>query len=233
VKDAEAMSQLAATLLTAEMLGTDKRTNIAITGGSTPLRTYELLVDTVRDNPAYANVHYYNFDELDYATDPSREGVTISGLREHFLTPAGVAEEQIEKLTTSNYADYDAKIESDGGLDLVFLGLGSDGHFYGNMPTTTSFGNGVSEITPTDYVREAMKGEYDNPEDVPETYVTFGPRTIMKAKKLVMVVNGAKKAETIKRLLLDSDISEDFPASILTMHPNLTLIVDEDAASLL
>ncbi|WP_262229883.1 6-phosphogluconolactonase, partial [Escherichia coli] len=54
-----------------------------------------------------------------------------------FFTPAGIKEENIQKLTIDNYREHDQKLAREGGLDLVVLGLGADGHFCGNLPNTT------------------------------------------------------------------------------------------------
>lgn len=69
-------------------------------------------------------------------------------------------------------------------------------------------------------------------EDVPDYYITMGPRSIMRARHIIMIASGVKKAEIIKTLM-EGIVDEDKPATILTLHPHFTLIMDEDAASLL
>lgn len=230
-KDYEEMSQLGAQYVLSYMLN-EGRVNLSITGGTTPKRMYEILVPLVKDKPQYENVHFYNFDEIPYRKE-DREGVTISGLRELFLTPANIKEENIHKLDHSNYAVHDERIEADGGLDMIILGLGWDGHFCGNLPQTTKFGDLTSRVECDQRLHDRILEEFDNVEEnVPDYYVTMGPRSIMRAKNLVMIASGKKKAEAVKKLV-SGVIDQDVPATILTLHPNLTLIVDEEAASLL
>ncbi len=90
-------------------------------------------------------MHYYNFDEIPFRGQ-SREGVTISNLRQLFFTPAQIKEENIHKLTLDNAAQHDRQLEEAGGLDLMVLGLGADGHFCGNLPNTTRFHDQTVEV---------------------------------------------------------------------------------------
>lgn len=127
-KDVEEMSQVAAGYVMSYMYQDRERVNLSITGGTTPQRMYEILVPMVKDKKQFQHVHFYNFDEIPYRKE-DREGVTISGLRDAFFTPAHIKEEQIHKLDQFNYQTQDERIEKDGGLDMVILGVGADGHF--------------------------------------------------------------------------------------------------------
>ena len=210
----------------------DRRVNLAITGGNTPQRAYELLVEEVKDRPYFSHVHYYNFDELHFLSG-QREGITISDLRRLYLTPAGVAEENIHKLDQNNYSTQDARIAADGGLDLVLLGMGADGHFCGNMPGVTAFANETYRVDYDDEMKKSVLPLYAGAEeDMPSYYVTMGPRSIMNARHLLMIVNGKNKAAMVKRVLTGS-VEPSVPSSILTLHPHITFVLDQDAASLL
>ncbi|VFT76326.1 putative glucosamine-6-phosphate deaminase [Klebsiella aerogenes] len=83
-----------------------RRVNLAVTAGSTPKRMYEHLTAAVKGKAFYDRVHYYNFDEIPFRGQ-SREGVTISNLRQLFFTPAQIKEENIHKLTLDNAAQHD------------------------------------------------------------------------------------------------------------------------------
>ncbi len=230
VKDYEEMSQVAVQILLGYMYK-DGRVNLSITGGTTPKRMYEILVPYVKDKKQFENVHYYNFDEIPFKEE-NREGVTISGLRKLFLTPANIKEENIHKLDQFNYEVKDEMIKKDGGLDCILLGLGWDGHFCGNLPHTTKFGDGTVRVNCDEKLKERLIDEFDDPKDIPDYYITMGPRSIMQAKNLVMIASGTKKADAVKHLI-SGEIDENYPATLLTLHPNFTLIIDEDAASLL
>ncbi|MFR2739507.1 MAG: glucosamine-6-phosphate deaminase [[Clostridium] innocuum] len=231
-KDVEEMSQVAAGYVMSYMYQDRERVNLSITGGTTPQRMYEILVPMVKDKKQFQHVHFYNFDEIPYRKE-DREGVTISGLRDAFFTPAHIKEEQIHKLDQFNYQTQDERIEKDGGLDMVILGVGADGHFCGNLPQTTKFGDLTTRVENNQRLKARILPEFHNvEEDVPEYYITMGPRSIMRARHIVMIASGVKKAGIIKTLL-EQVVDQDVPASILTLHPHFTLIMDEEAASLL
>lgn len=231
-KDYEEMSQTAAAYALKYMHSDKARVNLSITGGTTPARMYEILTPFVKDKKNFHNVHFYNFDEIPYRKE-DREGVTISGLRKQFLTPAGIPEENIHKLDHTNYQTQDTRIAEAGGLDAVILGLGWDGHFCGNLPGTTKPGDGTSRVECDEYLRSRLFEEFNNvEEDVPDYYVTMGPRSIMQAENIVMIASGKRKAEPVKKLM-SGVVDPGVPATVLTLHPHFTLILDEDAASLL
>ena len=81
-------------------------------------------------------------------------------------------------------------------------------------------------------IRLVLSGMENGEEDVPDYYITMGPRSIMQAKNLVMIASGKRKAEPVKKLM-SGVVDEKVPATVLTLHPHFTLILDEEAASLL
>src|SRR5699024_1138492 len=82
-------------------------------------------------------------------------------------------------------------------------------------------------------MEEILLEEVGNDESkLPQYYVTMGPNFVMETKRLVMIANGKEKAGAIKKLI-EGSVTLDFPASILKLHPNFTLIIDEEAASFL
>ena len=222
-KDFEAMSETTKNILLGHM-SQDKRVNLSITAGNTPVGVYKRMVDIVKDSPDYANVHYYNFDEI--PVSDQAEGITITDLRKLYLTPANINEANIHPLTVENYAEQDKRLAMAGGLDAMLIGLGGDGHFCGNMPTTTSFENLTYKIKVTGeepwFVPDMMEAGLE--------FVTMGPVSVMRVKHLILIVNGEKKAEMVKKVL-QGPVTEELPASVLQLHPNLTVILDEAAAS--
>lgn len=231
-KDVEEMSELAAGYVLSYLYQEKERINLSITGGTTPARMYELLVPQVKGKRNFDHVHFYNFDEIPYRKE-DREGVTISGLRNAFFTPAHIPEARIHKLDQFNYQTQDERIAQAGGLDMVILGVGADGHFCGNLPHTTSFGDLTTRVECDAYLKGRILPEFGGvEEDVPDYYITMGPRSIMRARHIVMIASGIKKANIIN-MLLAGVIDQEIPASILTLHPHFTLILDEEAASLL
>lgn len=229
-KDYEEMSQVAAFHLLGYMTRPE-RVNLAITAGSTPKRMYEYLTEVIKGKPYYYQAWFYNFDEIPFR-GRAGDGVTITNLRNLFFTPAGIKEEFIQKLTLENYRDHDRKLAAEGGLDLVLMGLGADGHFCGNLPNTTHFHDMTVEFPITgDLVDTVAHGELGGDYSrVPDSYVTMGPKSIMAAKNLMIIVSGEAKAQALKAVL-EGPVSEQVPASVLQLHPSLIVIADRAAAS--
>lgn len=231
-KDYENMSRVAAMELMGYIAkGKEKRLNLAITGGSTPVRMYEIIEDFLKEN-TFEKIHYYNFDEIPVKNAPS---LTIESLYRLFYRPCHIDESQIEVFDEHNYQTFDEKIAEDGGIDMIMIGLGLDGHFCGNLSgTLNGFDEGCRAVS--NYLNETIENRLaflsGGKENMTDYYVTFGPASVMKAKKIVMIVSGAKKAEILKKVL-EGPICEEIPSSILRLHPHFTIIADEEATSLL
>ena len=125
---------------------------------------------------------------------------------------------------------YDDLIKSFGGIDLQILGIGSDGHIAFNEPGT-SFDSltHVAELAESTIVDNSRL--FNDISEVPTKAVTMGLKSIMNAKKIVLIATGKNKAKAIKALLKGPK-TEDNPASILQDHPDCTIYVDHEAYSL-
>lgn len=233
-EDYNEMSTVATQYLLGAMHGQYRR-NISITAGSTPKGVYEILVPLVKNKEYFDQVHYYNFDEIPFKGEEDRYGVTMTNLHNMFFGPAAIDKEKIHVLDWTNYETQDERLKEDGGLDFVLLGVGADGHFCGNLPNTTKFGDLTSRVNEdaTPDMVDVLLNEVGGVEEKrPDFYVTMGPKSIMQIKQLVMIASGESKAEIVKKLI-EGTVTEEFPATLLTTHPNMTLIVDKEAASLL
>lgn len=231
--DYQEMSELAANLLLGYLVH-PLRVNLAITAGSTPQRLYELLIPYVRGRAEFANAHYYNFDEIPYAGRPGY-GVTMENLHRMYFGPAEIPAERLHELNSDNYSLQDQRIAEEGGLDLIMMGVGTDGHYCGNLPGTTVFSDRTCKvpISTREDMRQILLKEVGGHEKwLPDHYVTMGPKSVMAAKKLLVIVNGSHKAEIVKRII-DGPVDATIPASLLMLHPNLLIIADREAASLL
>ncbi|MBP2098771.1 glucosamine-6-phosphate deaminase [Enterococcus rivorum] len=231
VKDYESLSKVAAQHLLGEMFQRHERVNLAITAGSTPIGMYEYLAPEVKGKDYLAHVHYYNFDEIPYFSG-KQEGITISDLRRLYFNPAGVPEAQIHVLDEKNYQEQDQRIFDDGGLDAILLGIGADGHYCGNLPGTTKFTDFTTKVNCDEAMKERISGHFEDKEEIPDFYVTMGPRSVMNARHLILFASGEEKA-AIMKTMIEGSITDEIPASILKMHPHLTIILDEAAAKLL
>ena len=229
-EDYETLSQITADIVLMKW-AESRRVNLALTAGSSPKRAYEILAERLKQVSFDQSLaHFYNFDEI--TLKGQEYGMTMQALTKELFEPLGIEEENIEVLDVQNYQDYDRQIAEDGGLDLVLMGIGGDGHFCGNLPDFTSFDFGVYRV-PIEKDDELYKLiDESSPHEPGEEMVTFGAQTVLAAKELVLIANGEKKAAIIKQAL-EGPITEDVPASVLRLHPNLTVILDRAAASLL
>ncbi len=145
---------------------------------------------------------------------------------ENTIVPDGLVDD-VEAMC----ADYERKIEAWGGVDLQLLGLGHDGHIGFNEPDD-HFPAMTHEVRLLEITREANKRFFDSIDEVPTAAYTMGIGTVMAARKVLMVVTGKDKAEILKQSFF-GPITPQVPASILQLHPDVTVICDEAAAALL
>lgn len=224
----EEMSTVAAQ----HILGTmyeNRRTNIAITAGTSPIRMYEMLIPQVKGKDYFSDTHFYNFDEIPYK-HASCPGITISTLNDLFLKPANIPTENIHALDENNYQAFDSMIKQDGGLDLFVMGIGADGHYCGNLPGTTRFQDLTSKVPCDERLKNRIGRLFTDKNEIPDFYVTMGPKSVMQARKLMLIASGKEKAAIIKEAFF-GPVTPEIPASILQLHPHLTIIIDKDAAS--
>lgn len=140
--------------------------------------------------------------------------------------PNGLAED-----LEAQCKEYDQKISELGGIDIQLLGVGNNGHIAFNEPNN-ELSSGTHIISLTDNTIEANARFFDNIDDVPRKAITMGVGGIMKAKKIILIASGESKAEAIKGIF-SGKITTANPATMLQMHRDVTVIVDEAAAKLI
>lgn len=116
-----------------------------------------------------------------------------------------------------------------GGVNLQLLGLGNNGHIGFNEPGA-AFEKETHLVDLTESTIQANSRFFEKPEDVPTQAYTMGIKTIMQAKKILVVVNGIGKADIVAKAFW-GPVTPQVPASILQMHPDVTLVADEEALS--
>ena len=125
---------------------------------------------------------------------------------------------------------YDDMIKQAGGIDIQILGIGSDGHIAFNEPGT-AFDSLTHETELTEQTIKDNSRLFNDISEVPTRAVTMGLKSIMNARKIVLIATGKNKAKAVYGLI-KGPISEDMPCSILQRHPDVTIYVDEEAYSL-
>lgn len=220
------MSESAMFILLGAMMQ-DKRVNISLTSGRSPKKMYEMMIPYVKDQDKFKDIQYYLFDENPYIDE--EYGPNWNEMQELFFKPAHIPEQRVHIVNSENWQDYDNEIRNVGGIDVMVIGLGWDGHFCGNCPRCTPFDSYTYKFPFPE--KQKVNPTYADRPRQPFTY-TMGPKSLMRVKHLVMIVNGKEKAEILKKFL-DEPVNQDVPATILKLHPNFTVICDQDAASLL
>lgn len=208
---------------------------LGLATGSTPLGLYEnMIADHVENGTSYKNVKTLNLDEyagLDVNSDQSYVYFMRKNLFEKI--DINLDNTNIENGKASDRQGecdrYNKLIES-MPRDVQILGLGSNGHIAFNEPGT-AFNSETHIVDLTESTIKDNSRLFEKIEDVPRQAFTMGLKNIMHAKKIVIMANGANKAKAVYGMIC-GPVTEDLPASILQLHPDCTLIVDEAAYSL-
>lgn len=232
-KDYDSMSKKAAEIF---IQAIKEKPNIVLglATGSTPIGLYRELIRVHKEEGLdFSRVTTFNLDEyLGLSSDhPNSYGyfmkeqlfdhINIS--RENTHIPDGMAENPEEYCKK-----YDKMIDDLGGIDIQLLGVGENGHIAFNEPDD-SLSIGTSIVKLAEKTIEANSRFFESKDQVPREAISMGIGSILKAKKIVLLANGKKKAEVVKKLLTTDRVSTKFPASFLLLHPDVTIIVDEEA----
>ena len=234
--DYNEMSKVAANIIAAQI--TLKPNSVmGFATGSSPEGTYKELVKKYEAGDiSFADITTVNLDEykgLPKENDQSYDYFMNDNLFKHVnidraktFLPNVLAED-----ADAECARYEALIQDLGGIDMQLLGIGRNGHIGFNEPCD-EFKNGTHCVTLTESTIDANKRFFASADDVPRQAYTMGIGTIMAAKKIVLVVAGKDKAEAVKKCV-EGPITPSVQGSILQLHPDVTIVCDADAYSLL
>ena len=234
-KDYEEMSRKAAAIISAQVI-IKPNCVLGLATGGTPVGTYKHIVEWYNNGDLdFSEVTSVNLDEYRGLPREHKESYW-SFMHTNLFNHVNINSERINLPDGTNMdaeaecARYDKVIESVGGVDLQLLGIGHDGHIGFNEPSD-AFDLGTHCVQLTEETIDANQRFFDSRDEVPREAYTMGTRTIMQAKKVLMVVSGKDKAEIVKKAFF-GPVTPQVPASILQMHPDFTLVADEDALSL-
>lgn len=233
-KDYLDMSRKAANIISAQII-IKPDSVLGLATGSSPIGIYKKLQERYEKGDLdFSNIKTVNLDEYKGLSGDHPQSYryfmnqylfdVVNILKENTYVPNG-----LENDPKKGSADYIKIIHSLGGVDLQLLGIGNNGHIGFNEPGT-SFGLEVHCANLTDDTIEANKRFFDKKEDVPKQAYTMGIKTIMHAKRILLVVSGESKANAIAKAVT-GPITPDLPASILQLHNDVTIIGDEPAFS--
>ena len=235
-KDYKEMSEMAADIIGAQVLLKPDAV-LGLATGSTPIGTYEELVRRYEAGRLdFSKIKTVNLDEyrgLTRDNDQSYYYFMHSHLFDYIninknntKVPDGMEPDALKA-----GQDYENIIKNYGGIDLQLLGLGNNGHIGFNEPGD-EFIDKTHVVDLTQSTIEANKRFFASIDDVPKQAYTMGIGSIMRAKRVLMVVNGKGKAEIVKEAFF-GPITPKVPASILQLHNDFILIGDVEALSCL
>lgn len=231
-KDYDDLSRKAANIISAQVL-LKPDCVLGLATGSTPIGTYKQLIEWYEkgdlDFSAAKSVNLDEYRGLTRDNDQSYYYFMYNNLFKHINinmentnVPDGT-----EPDSEKECSRYENVIEAYGGVDLQLLGLGHNGHIGFNEPDK-DFPRTTHCVDLTQSTIEANKRFFASADDVPKQAYTMGIGTIMKARKILLVVSGADKAQILHDVLC-GPVTPEVPASILQLHSDVIVVADEAA----
>ncbi|MCR8613075.1 MAG: glucosamine-6-phosphate deaminase [Mycoplasma sp.] len=209
---------------------------LGLATGGTPESTYRKLRDKNKNGEiTFKDVKVFNLDEY-IGLNPSHELSYryymnenlfdhIDIKKENTFIPSGLG--NIEE----NAKEYEQKISELGPINFQLLGLGRNGHIGFNEPGK-KFDSRTTIVDLTESTIEANSRYFKNKNDVPKHAISMGVGTILDSEEILLIAYGEDKAKAIYELI-KGEYSTNVPATSLQKHPNVTIIIDKEAASLL
>lgn len=233
-EDYEAMSREAAKIVSGQLY-LKPASVLGLATGSTPVGLYEMLIQVHETiGLDFSSVTTFNLDEY-VGMSPENPQSYHYFMQEHLFSrvnlkpencfvPDGMAED-----LAAEGRRYDERIRQAGGIDLQVLGIGQNAHIGFNEPDI-KFEAMTHKVRLDDETIRANSRFFARAEDVPRYAISLGIRNIMLALRVLLLANGAKKAEAVYKAVCGS-VTPEAPASILQLHRDVTVIVDREAAA--
>ena len=204
--------------------------------GSSPIGAYQQLIEWYNKGDVdFSRVRSVNLDEY-VGLAPSHEQSYAYFMHHNFFDFINIKPENVhlpdglDPDAEGQGEKYDALIRSLGGVDLQLLGIGRDGHIGFNEPCG-EFVKGTHCVELTQDTREANARFFGSIDLVPKTAYTMGILDIMQARRVLMIASGSSKAAILKDAFW-GPVTPQIPASILQLHPDFTLVADEEALAI-
>jgi glucosamine-6-phosphate deaminase len=233
-KSYEEISKSAAEVV-AEVVNNKPDAVLGLATGSTPLGLYKELIRRHKEEGLdFSHVTTFNLDEY-VGLAPNHDQSYHYFMHENLFRHINVPPENVHvpSGTTSNYRAfcdwYEQRIVDAGGIDVQVLGIGSDGHIAFNEPGS-SLGSRTRLKTLAEQTIDDNARFFASKDDVPIYAITMGVGTILEAEKLLLVANGANKADAIADAI-EGPVSASCTASALQLHPDAVYFIDGAAAA--
>lgn len=226
-KDYSDLSRKAANIISAQVI-LKPNSVLGLATGSTPIGTYKQLIDWFEKGDIdFSLARSVNLDEYVGINSDNEQSYRyfmdkhlfshINIKKENTYVPNGKAVDLQEECKV-----YDALIQKVGGIDMQLLGIGHNGHIGFNEPDQ-AFEKTTHIVELGETTINANARFFDSIEEVPRKAITMGIKSIMQAQKILLIANGKDKEEIINKAL-NGPVTPAIPASILQLHPDLTVI---------
>ncbi len=232
-KNYDLLSKTAANIVKEEI---EKKPNIilGLPTGSTPIGMYKELIRMHKEEGLdFSQVTTFNLDEY-VGIDEENPNSYYYFMKDKFFNHINIDSKKTfipdgkTKGLANYYKEYDELIKRKGGIDLQILGIGENGHIGFNEPDD-ELNIGTTIVHLSESTIEANSRFFDTIDQVPKKAITMGIGSIMKSKKIILLVSGINKRKIVNQLLKGNIITTKLPASMLLLHPDVIVIVDEEA----
>lgn len=208
-----------------------KKGSVILAAGATPKEMYREFVALNCPTRRFSdNLRFYHLDEF---LETESCHTFSDDLRNDFLTPLGVKDFRAWPYEKREATDAMERIEAElleEAPEVCILGIGTNGHIGFNEPGS-SLSSRSRLVVLEESTRKTLAERFGgNEKHVPRQAIAMGIATILRAKKIILVASGEKKAEAVARMLL-GPISPACPASFLRLHDDVTIFLDKAAAS--
>ena len=231
-KNYDEMSRKAANIISAQMI-LKPESVLGLATGSSPIGTYKQLINWYKKGDLdFSQIHSINLDEYKGLSGDNDQSYRYF-MNKHLFDRINIKKENtyvpngLEPDSKKACQEYNDIIEKFGGIDMQLLGLGHNGHIGFNEPGE-AFEKETHCVDLTKSTIEANKRFFEREEDVPKQAYTMGIKSIMQAKKIIIVVSGKDKADIVKKAFL-GPVTPEVPASVLQLHNDVTLVGDKEA----
>lgn len=225
-----------ASIQIANQILTKKNSVLGFATGSSPLNMYKNLINYFNTGIlSFSDITAFNLDEY-IGIDKKHKNSYYYFMKENLFDHIDINQDNcyiengMSKDVEKECSIYEDMINGAGGIDIQILGIGTNGHIGFNEPS--------EEISPKTHVVELTQStinsnsKYFTDIDMPTRAITMGIATILKSKKIILLATGKSKAKAIYETVYGK-ITPTVPSSLLQLHPDVTVYVDEDAASLI
>ena len=228
----EEISAKAAEII-AELVKSKPNCILGLATGSTPVGTYKELINKNKNGEiSFKNVISYNLDEY-YPISPENNQSYRYFMNENLFNHIDIPMENTHLLNgeakdpDAECKAYDEAIKNAGGIDIQILGIGRNGHIAFNEPDEALIAPTHKTGLTADTI-DANTRFFENADLVPKFALTMGMASIFAARKIILLANGASKAQAISELRSDK-ITTSNPSTLLKLHPDVTIICDKEA----